>query len=140
VKNDQDVHYHDVNDIALVPLDVIPQPKANKKIELEVTFELMTDRTNRAMFNNITFNYPLVPTVFSALSLGPNATVQEAYTPNSFVLEHLDVVDLVIKNGDSGSHPLYAFIYLILHYQLPTLFFQSSSRPCIYDRRAERGL
>jgi iron transport multicopper oxidase len=108
------VDYHDVNDMALVPLDVIPQPKATKIIELEVTFGLMTDRTNRAMFNNITFNYPLVPAEFSVLSLGPNATVQEAYTPLSFVLDHLDVVDLVIKNGDSGSHPLYVFIYFIL--------------------------
>jgi iron transport multicopper oxidase len=116
------VDYHDVNDMALVPLDVIPQPKATKTIELEVTFGLMTDRTNRAMFNNITFNYPLVPAEFSALSLGPNATVQEAYTPLSFVLDHLDVVDLVIKNGDSGSHPLYVFIYFIL-----TIGFQIKS-------------
>ncbi|KIM88113.1 Ferroxidase [Piloderma croceum F 1598] len=107
VRDPGSVHYHDVNDMALVPLDVVPQPKATKTIELEVTFGLMTDRTNRAMFNNITFNYPLVPAEFSALSLGSNATVQEAYTPLSFVLDHLDVVDLVIKNGDSGSHPFH---------------------------------
>jgi iron transport multicopper oxidase len=102
------VHYHDVNDSALVPLDIIPQPNATKTIELDVTFELMDDGTNRAMFNNITYNYPLVPAVFSALSLGSNATVQEAYGPLSFALDHFDVVDLVIKNGDSGGHPLYA--------------------------------
>ena len=99
--------YHDVNDTALVPLQVNPLPKSTKTVDLEVLFSLMTDGTNRAMFNNITFNFPLVPTVFSALSLGSNATVQGAYTPNSFILNHFDVVDLIIKNGDTGGHPLY---------------------------------
>lgn len=96
-----------MDDAALIPLQVTPLPKATKTVELEVLFSLMTDGTNRAMFNNITFNFPIVPTVFSALSLESNATVQVAYTPNSFVLNHFDVVDLIIKNGDTGGHPLY---------------------------------
>ncbi|KIM79223.1 Ferroxidase [Piloderma croceum F 1598] len=101
------VDYHDVDDAALIPLQVSPLPKATKTVDLEVLFSLMTDGTNRAMFNNITFNFPLVPTVFSALSLESNATVQRAYTPNSFVLNHFDVVDLIIKNGDTGGHPFH---------------------------------
>jgi iron transport multicopper oxidase len=50
---------------------------------------------------------PLVPAVFSALSLGSNATVPSVYGPLSFVVDHLDVIDIVIKNGDVGKHPLY---------------------------------
>jgi iron transport multicopper oxidase len=59
------------------------------------------------MINGVTYNAPLVPAVFSALSLGGNATVEEAYGPLSFVVDHFDVVDIVIKNGDVGKHPLY---------------------------------
>lgn len=98
--------YHDVNDIALVPVVKVPQPRVTRTIELEVTFDVTTDGTNRGMFNGIVYNSPLVPAVLSELTLGSNATVAAAYGPTSFVLNHLDVVDLVIKNGDSGKHPL----------------------------------
>lgn len=98
--------YHDVNDTSLVPIEVIPQVPATRTIELEVTFDTMDDGTNRAMFNQITYNTPLVPAIFSELTLGTNATVATAYGPTSFVLDHLDVVDIVIKNGDAGKHPL----------------------------------
>ncbi|KAF6757624.1 Fet3 protein [Ephemerocybe angulata] len=99
--------YHDVNDIALVPVEVIAQPPVAKTIDLEVIFDTLDDGTNRAMFNQITWNPPVVPGIFSALSLGPNATVEAAYGPLSFVIEHGDVVDLVIKNGDAGKHPFH---------------------------------
>ena len=69
----------------------------------------MDDGTNHAMFNLITYNSPLVPAVVSALSLGSNATTAEAYGPLSFVVDQFDVVDIVIKNGDAGKHPLYDF-------------------------------
>lgn len=100
--------YHDVNDTALVPIEIIPQPAATKTIELEVVFDTMQDGTNHAMVNQITYNSPLVPAVFSALSMGQNATDAAAYGPLSFVVDHLDVVDIVIKNGDTGKHPLSA--------------------------------
>jgi iron transport multicopper oxidase len=66
----------------------------------------MDDGTNRAMFNQITYNLPLVPAIFSELSLGSNATVADAYGPLSFVVNAMDVVDIVVKNGDRGKHPL----------------------------------
>jgi iron transport multicopper oxidase len=99
--------YYDLNDTALVPIPAIPQPPpASQTIELEVMFSTMSDGTNRAMVNQVTFNSPLVPSVLSELSLGPNATVASAYVPLSFVLNHLDVFDIVLKNADSGKHPL----------------------------------
>jgi len=99
--------YHDVNDTALVPVVEIAQPVANKTIELEVSFATMDDGTNHAMFNLVTYNSPLVPAILSELTLGPNATVASAYGPQSFILEHLDVVDIVVKNNDSGKHPFH---------------------------------
>jgi len=96
-----------VDDIALVPLEVIAQPLATTTIELEFMFQTMNDGTNHATVNQITYNSPLVPAVFSALSLGSNATTSEAYGPLSFVVNHLDVVDIVIKNADTGKHPFH---------------------------------
>lgn len=66
----------------------------------------MDDGTNHGMFNQITYNSPLVPAIFSGLSLGSNATIPQAYGPTTFVLDPFDVIDLVIKNGDTGKHPL----------------------------------
>ncbi|KAF9033926.1 ferroxidase [Hymenopellis radicata] len=99
--------YATVNDTDLVPVIVMSPPVVTKTIELEVSFDTMDDGTNHAMFNQITYNSPLVPAVFSELSLGNNATVEAAYGPNSFVVDHMDVVDIVIKNGDAGKHPFH---------------------------------
>jgi iron transport multicopper oxidase len=105
--NDGEVDaYFDVDDIALVPTIVIPQPVATKSFQLDFGFATMTDGTNRAIFNNITFNYGLVPSIFSELSLGSNATIQEAYGPSAMVVDHLEVFDFIIRNTDAGKHPL----------------------------------
>jgi iron transport multicopper oxidase len=98
---------HDVDDLSLVPSHVEPQIPVTRTIELDVLFETMDDGTNRAMFNQQPFNPPLVPTVFSALSLADNATVVSAYGPATMVINHGEVIDLVIKNGDPGKHPFH---------------------------------
>lgn len=96
-----------------MPTIIIAQPKVTKTIELEVIFDTMDDGTNRAMFNQVTYNSPLVPAIFSELSLGNNASVESAYGPLSFFVDHMEVVDLVVKNGDAGKHPLYVFKLLL---------------------------
>lgn len=66
------------------------------------------------MFNNVTYNSPVVPGVFSMLSLargdggvGADAAVDaNAYGPWSYVLNDGDVIDLVVMNSDAGKHPL----------------------------------
>ncbi|KAF9530009.1 ferroxidase [Crepidotus variabilis] len=99
--------YHDVNDTALVPVIKIASPAATKTIELEVSLGTMDDGINRGMFNQITFNSQKVPSVFSALTLGSNATIQEAYGPLSIVIDHMEVIDIVLKNSDAGKHPFH---------------------------------
>jgi iron transport multicopper oxidase len=66
----------------------------------------MDDGTNRAMFNGLTYNFPTVPAVLSSLTLGDNATNEAAYGPLAFVVNHLEVFDIVLNNGDAGKHPL----------------------------------
>jgi len=90
----------------MVPIPAVKPPCATRTICLELTFGLMSDGTRRAMFNGITFDFPLVPSMFSALTLGENATVGNAYGPLSFILNYGEVVDVVVKNGDKGGHPL----------------------------------
>ncbi|THH31008.1 hypothetical protein EUX98_g3197 [Antrodiella citrinella] len=101
-------NYHDIADQDLVPVQVIPQlPPATKTFELEVSFDTMDDGTNHAMFNLLTYNTPLVPSVLSQMTLGTNATDQNAYGPYSFVLDHNDIYDIVVKNSDTGKHPFH---------------------------------
>jgi iron transport multicopper oxidase len=96
-----------LNDTLLVAIPAIPQlPRATRTIELEVIFETMDDGTNRGTFNQVVYNPPLVPAVLSELSLGANATAASAYGPMSFVVDSSDVIDIVLKNGDAGKHPL----------------------------------
>ncbi|KIJ61411.1 multicopper oxidase [Hydnomerulius pinastri MD-312] len=99
--------YGSINDTALVPTIPVPQPPATKTIDLEFMFDTMNDGTNRGMMNGVVYNSPLVPAIMSELSLGSNATVQEAYGPYSYMLDHLEVVDIVIKNADKGMHPFH---------------------------------
>lgn len=104
--------YHDVDDVSLVPIPAEPQlPPATHTIPLLVVFDTATDGSNRAYFNSVTYNPPVVPAVFSALSLdsvvGPGSSdVASAYGPWNFVLNYGETVDLVVMNSDAGKHPL----------------------------------
>ena len=96
-----------MDDLHLKPVDTVPMLPADRTIQLEVAFDTMADGTNRAMFNMISYTTPLVPTALSEITLGTNATVATAYGSSNFVLDHLSVVDIIVKNGDVGKHPLY---------------------------------
>ena len=96
-----------MNDTSLVPVVVEPMLPVDQTIELEVSFDTMADGTNRAMFNLVSYIAPLVPSVLSALTLGSNATNPTPYGYSGFVLDHLSAVQIILKNGDVGNHPLY---------------------------------
>lgn len=103
-------------DIDLVPLQAQAMQPSTSTLEVYFEFDTMDDGTNHAVvsgsFNGaswdpVTYNAPLVPATMSALTLGDNATTSEAYGPLSFAVGHLEVLDIVLRNGDSGKHPLY---------------------------------
>ncbi|KAF7334268.1 Fet3 protein [Mycena sanguinolenta] len=83
--------YSDVDDIHMVPLVPVPAIDSTRTIELEVSFDTMDDGTNHAI----------------EMTLGANAADAAAYGPQSFVLNHMDVLDIVVKNGDAGKHPFH---------------------------------
>ncbi len=96
--------------MTLEPYDemkLLPEPQ--KTVELDVVMDNLGDGANYAFFNNITYKEPKVPTLYSVLSSGDqatNPTVYGEYT-HPFVLEKDEVVQIVVNNLDSGRHPFH---------------------------------
>ena len=62
-----------------------------------------------AAFNGISWVEPKVPTLFSALSLGGNATNPMVYGDNThaLILNGGEVVEIILNNNDPGKHPIH---------------------------------
>lgn len=62
-----------------------------------------------AFFNDITYVEPKVPTLYSALTTGADATNPKVYgyNSNAYVLEKDQVVEIVLNNNDAGKHPFH---------------------------------
>lgn len=102
----KDAYENTATDTDYAPL--IPQAigKPDVTIPLNVFFDTMDDGTNHAMFENITYNRPNVPSLLTALSMGANAEDVAVYGPMSNVLEYNQIVELDVFNWDAGNHPL----------------------------------
>ncbi|KIK69948.1 hypothetical protein GYMLUDRAFT_150929 [Collybiopsis luxurians FD-317 M1] len=107
--------YIPIDDMTLVPRTPLVAPEPSRTIVLGANLDVMDDGTNRGLFNMVTYNYPLVPGLFSSLTLAENATTEYAYGPSSLLLNHMEVVDIVIHNEDDGDHPFH------LHGHVPML-------------------
>ncbi|KAI5116373.1 hypothetical protein M0805_008686 [Coniferiporia weirii] len=105
--------YVDTNETIFVPIPAVQQyPPSTYTVSLLAAFDTMTDGTNHAMFNDVTYNTPVVPTVFSALTLDSvagngSSDVASAYGPWNFVLAANDTVDILLMNSDVGKHPFH---------------------------------
>ncbi|EXM02071.1 hypothetical protein FOIG_06378 [Fusarium odoratissimum NRRL 54006] len=108
------------DDMDLVPYDeMVRLPEPSRSIELDVIMDNLRDGANYAFFNNITYQAPKVPTLYTALTSGKQATnphIYGTYT-HSFVLEKDEIVQLVINNRDDGRHPfhLHGHHFQVLH-------------------------
>lgn len=99
-------------DMDLVPYDrmkVLPDP--DREITLKITMTNLIDGKNYAFFNNMSYVEPKVPTLYTVLSApddetASNETIYGTNT-NTYVVEHDDIVQLVINNFDGGSHPFH---------------------------------
>lgn len=62
-----------------------------------------------AFFNDVTYTRPVVPTLYTALSTGLDASNASIYgvNTNAFVLKKGDVVEIVLNNDDPGKHPFH---------------------------------
>ncbi|KAL1902357.1 ferroxidase fet3 [Sporothrix stenoceras] len=98
------------DDFTLVPTDgmaLLPEPD----IQINVTVYMVNLMTgyNYAELNNITYTAPKVPTLYTALSAGDLRTTEVVYGEytHPIVLEHNKVVEVILNNGDGGSHPFH---------------------------------
>jgi iron transport multicopper oxidase len=98
------------DDFTLVPYDHQPLlPEPDLTISLQVVMAEAGNGNPYAYFNNITYTKPDVPTLYTVLSAAGNATNPEVYSQytNPFILQHNDVVEVIINNDDGGSHPFH---------------------------------
>jgi iron transport multicopper oxidase len=75
---------------------------------LDVLFATLGDGVNYAMFNEISYKPPIVPSLLTALSVPSNYTTEATvygHSTNPFVLGHNNMVQVVLNNGDAGKHP-----------------------------------
>ncbi|KAF8588813.1 multicopper oxidase [Ramaria rubella] len=110
--------YFDLNDTAIVPFAVEPElPPPDHIVELNVFFDTMDNGINRAMFNNVTYNSPLVPSLLTELSMGNDSANVAVYGPQAFVLQHNEIVEIRVRNWDAGKHPfhLHGHKFQIVH-------------------------
>lgn len=97
------------DDFPLVPVDVQHAVPFDHQVNLTFAFEVTTNGINRGMFNELPYLSPKVPTLNTLLTQGNYSLETEVYGPQTqaFILDHLDMVEIVLNNLDSGSHPFH---------------------------------
>lgn len=98
------------DDYSLVPYDKEPLfENPSKVINLTVSMGILDNGKPYAFFNDQTYTRPKVPSLYTALTAGEEAVNEAVYGDytNAFVLNHLDVVEVVLTNNDGGSHPFH---------------------------------
>ncbi|KAF1927115.1 multicopper oxidase [Didymella exigua CBS 183.55] len=98
------------DDFTLVPYDKEAiYTNVSQSITLDMKMDNLNDGANYAFFNDITYVAPKVPTLYTALSTGTNATNPIIYgtNTNSFVLAQNQVVEIILNNDDPGKHPFH---------------------------------
>ncbi|ROT37827.1 iron transport multicopper oxidase FET3 [Sodiomyces alkalinus F11] len=113
------------DDFDLVPVDglgLLGEP--DYSITLDAKMGNLGDGANYAFFNDMTYVAPKVPSLYSALTVGPDhAANPRVYGTNTIphVLSHNAVIQIVLNNGDDGDHPfhLHGHNFQVIHRSPP---------------------
>ncbi|KAJ1643775.1 ferroxidase fet3 [Coemansia asiatica] len=115
-------HFNFANDITLSSLDGEPAMPVNRRLEYTVGNNLYSTGQHLDYFNNITYAQPLVPTLYTALTMGKMAMDERVYGPqtHAVVLKHMEVVEITIHNPNTMPHPLHlhGHVFQIVEYGL----------------------
>lgn len=98
------------DDFNLIPSDRMPLlPEPDIQINVTVYMVNLMTGFNYAELNNITYTAPKVPTLYTALSAGDLRTEEIVYGEytHPVVLGHNQVVEIILNNGDGGTHPFH---------------------------------
>ena len=82
--------------------------RIGKHSPLRLDATLLTSEI-RFTINNSTYVEPKVPSLYTALSVGKDATnpIVYGHAANPQVLDYFDTVEVVVNNYDTGGHPLH---------------------------------
>ena len=79
------------------------------KLTFITTSTMGRTNTLSAFFNDVSYVSPKVPSLYTALTTGSNATDVAIYgtDTNAFVLDKDEIVEIVMNNDDGGKHPFH---------------------------------
>ena len=129
------------DDYSLVPYDKQPLlENPTKIINLTVSMGILENGKPYAFFNDQTYVHPKVPSLYTALTAGELATNEAVYGEhtNSFVLNHLEVVEVTLTNNDGGSKflstiPTVCFCFRLLRNSLQLLSYTAPSTSIVHE-------
>ncbi|KAJ2016221.1 ferroxidase fet3 [Coemansia sp. S680] len=99
-----------VSDVELCSLSGNPPLPVDRQIELTVGGSLFTTGQTMDVINNITYAQPLIPSLYSAMSLDTPLAMNEAvYGPqtHAIILKHLEYIELLVNSPNSLPHPMH---------------------------------
>lgn len=102
--------YDEYNDFNLVPVDGLElYGDADYTVSLDLTMNNLGNGASYAFFNDVSYVGPKVPTLYSVLTTGANATDASIYgtDTNAYILDKDEIVDIILNNDDSGKHPFH---------------------------------
>ncbi|ORY31018.1 Cupredoxin [Naematelia encephala] len=99
----------DLDDSCFVPVLKMEMAPADIEYRLDVWFDTYDDGSNRGTFNNITFQEPKTPSIFTALTMGNDSFLPQVYgaQTNAFAYPHMANIELTVYNWDDGFHPFH---------------------------------
>lgn len=98
------------DDHTLVPYDRQPLLEdPDYSFKLDAKMDNLGDGVNYAFMNDITYVRQKVPSLYTALTVGSHASNPAVYgvNSNSFILEHNQVIEVILNNHDPGKHPFH---------------------------------
>lgn len=106
---DPELKKGDYNDGGVEPFHKLPPlQKVDQQINMTLDFMENTDGLNHGVINGIPYLPPYVPSLHTALSIGPQYVNNiKVYGPqtNAYLFELNQVIEVVINNLDDGPHP-----------------------------------
>jgi iron transport multicopper oxidase len=99
-KSDYPSDYRLFDDTKLKPLKIEQVSPPDVTYVYDVDFLQYEDAFNHGTFNRTVFEFPLVPSIFSAMTMGEKSMNPLIYGPRTLpvVLNHLDMVEIIINN------------------------------------------
>lgn len=98
------------DDITLIPYDHMPLlPGPDYEINVTVSMNDLGNGLPYAFLNNVSYTQAKVPSIFtvtSSANVSTNAEIYGEFT-HPVVLQHNQVVQIVLNNADGGSHPFH---------------------------------